>query len=331
MHFHFLLKELNDSVPTAVNDQHTCVVFAQGLKKLGLSYSGNLSFLKNYENDEYLITPTDGPPNPDSIIVCCSPDTFVKELGEYYRQGHKIILFDTRDEWNRAEYDRFIPISYCFFRSSYQVSNMVQNVKPFAFALSDRIIRYAQNNDWNTRKSVILEAHRVTNHSVRNYVKSFYASGKCPIPVEFYNDNFEEPKQSTEEYFHWCQSGRRHSEKYYQKLASVQMLDAHGGYFQQNKIVQIDSWKLWEGFACGCLVIAIDFKYYGIKLPFDLVGFKHYIPIRYDKLEESYTLLARLTDLQRQKIAECGRQFVLDQYSPEGMANYICSAVSSNS
>jgi len=59
------------------------------------------------------------------------------------------------------------------------------------------------------------------------------------------------------------------------------MLDAHGGYFTQNGIVQIDSWKLWEGFAAGCLVLAIDFKQYGITMPFDLIGYKHYISIRY--------------------------------------------------
>lgn len=58
---------------------------------------------------------------------------------------------------------------------------------------------------------------------------------------------------------------------------SVQMLDAHGGYMQsQDKVVQIDSWKLWEGFAAGCLVVAMDFKHYRIQMPYDLIGYKHY-------------------------------------------------------
>ena len=89
------------------------------------------------------------------------------------------------------------------------------------------------------------------------------------------------------------------------------------------KLVQVDSWKLWEGFAAGCLVIAPDFKYYGIKLPYELIGLKHYIPIRYDKIQECYALLARLTEDQKQQIATEGRSYVLQNYGPEGMARYV--------
>ena len=112
---------------------------------------------------------------------------------------------------------------------------------------------------------------------------------------------------------------------YYNRLKQVQMLDAHGGYMNKDmtEIRQIDSWKLWEGFAAGCLVIAPDFKHYGIKLPYDLIGFKHYFPVRYDKIQESYELLAKLTEEQKQKIAREGRMYVLKNYGPEGMAKYV--------
>lgn len=329
MNFFFLLEELNDSQPTAVNDQHTCVVFAQGLQMLGTPYHGNIHFLKNYEKDDYLID-ISGAINKDTIIVSACPHKFKNELLSYSKKGNRIIIFDTRDEWNRHEFDIFIPITNFYYRSSYHTSNSIHTIYPFAFSLSNRIMNITKQvnmNEWDKRDNVILEAHRVTNHSVRNFVKQFYMSGKCPIPVEMYNDKFEEPQKGTEEYFHWCQTGRRHSEKYYNKLASVQMIDAHGGYFQQDKIVQIDSWKLWEGFAAGCLVIAIDFKYYGIKMPFDLIGYKHYIPIRYDKLEESYAMLNSLSFVQRKKIAEMGRNYVLQKYCPQNIANYICSNI----
>ena len=329
MNFYFLLDNLNDSHPTAVNDQHTCVVFAQGLKKLALPYFGNIPFLKNYINDEYLID-THGEFHKNTIIVTNCPHRFEHDLIQFYKNGHKIIIFDTRDEWNRHEWDKYIPLATYFYRSSYHISNTIHNLYPFAFALSNRIIQATENgniNKWENRKNVILESHRVTNHSVRNYVKHYYLSGKCPISIEMYNDNFKEPIVGKEEYFHWCQTGRRHSIEYYNKLLSVQMIDAHGGYFHQDKIVQVDSWKLWEGFAAGCLVIAIDFKHYNIKLPFELIGYEHYIPIQYDKLEQCYEKLNKLTVAEKKKIAETGREYVLKHYCPENMAKYVCSNI----
>jgi hypothetical protein len=328
MNFLFLLDNLNDSQPTAVNDQHTCIVFAQGLKELNIPFYGNIDFLKYYNQDEYLIKK--GMTDTSSIIVTTCPHIFTKELNDFQKKGHKIIIFDTRDEWNRHEFDKYIPLSHNFYRSSYHESNKIANVLPFAFSLSNRIInatKYVNMDEWKSRSSVILEAHRVTNHSIRNYVKQFYMSGKCPVSVEFYNDKFEQAEKDSEEYFHWCQSGRRHSNKYYNKLMSVQMLDAHGGYLNKDKIVQIDSWKLWEGFAAGCLVIAPDFKYYNIKLPFELIGFKHYIPIRYDKIQDCYTILHKLTDIQKKTIAENGRDYVLKYYCPTNIAKYICSNI----
>ena len=326
MNFFFLLEDLNDIEPTAVNDQHTCVVFAQGLKENGIPFCGNRNFLQTYGTNNSLIK--EGTADVSAIIVTTVPHRFPKELMAFHKKGHPIIIFNTRDEWNSHEFDQYIPLATRFYRSSYHRSNTNPRIRPFAFALSHRILDATKSvvaDEWSKRNPVILEAHRVTNHSIRNYVKQFYASGKCPVPVESYNDKFAEPAKNTEEYFHWCQSGRRHSTKYYEKLMSVQMLDAHGGYFQPDKIVQIDSWKLWEGFAAGCLVIAPDFKYYNIALPFELIGLKHYIPIRYDKLEQCYGILSRLTVAQKQDIAMQGRTVVRNYYSPKGMADYICS------
>jgi hypothetical protein len=325
MKFFFLLENLNDIEPTAVNDQHTCVVFAQGLRENGIPFCGNRNFLQFYGTNDSLIK--EGTPDTSAIIVTTAPHRFQKELVTFHKNGHRIIIFNTRDEWNAHEFDEYIPLTTHYYRSSYHGSNTNPIIRPFAFALNHRILNATKSvtfDDWSKRAPVILEAHRVTNHSIRNYVKQFYASGRCPVAVESYNDKFTEPEKGTEEYFHWCQTGRRHSTKYYEKLMSVQMLDAHGGYFQKDRIVQIDSWKLWEGFAAGCLVIAPDFKYYNIQLPYELIGLKHYIPIRYDRIQLCYEILNRLTVAQKQEIAMQGHLTVRKHYSPKGMADYIC-------
>jgi len=326
MNFYFLMDKLNDIQPTEVNDQHPCVVFAQGLQGLGVPYHGNMPFLKDFNKETFLIDISDEI-NSNTIVVTNQPQKYMNELQQYKRQGHKIIVMDTCDEWCRNVHERALPFTDYYYRSSYHTSNRLPNVFPFAFSLSNRIIQttsFVDMKKWSERTPVIFQAHRV-DHSLRNHVKNYYNSGRCPIAVEYYNDKFEAPKEGTEEHFHWCQTGRRHSVKYYEKLASVQMIDAHGGHFTPQKLLQIDSWKLWEGFAAGCLVITLDFKYYGIQLPFELIGYKHYIPIRYDKLDESYQMLNRLTTEQRARIASSGREYVLSNYSPEGIAKYICS------
>jgi hypothetical protein len=320
MNFYFLLEELNDQNPLAVNDQHTMVVFAQGLQSLQIPFCGNRNFLPHYESSGCLIQ--QGPLLPTATLVTTAPHRFETELASC---SNPLLLMNTRDEWNAHEFDKYSSRTTLYFRSSYHASTQQPNVKPFAFSLSNRILKATEDVDmskWSEREPVLLEAHRVTNHTVRNYVKQYYLSGQCPVPVSFYNDKFSEPTDS-EERFLWGQSGRRHSMAYYNKLKQVQMLDAHGGYMHPTKLVQVDSWKLWEGFAAGCLIVAPDFNYYGIKLPYELIGLKHYIPIRYDKIKESYQILARLTGEQKQRIATEGRAHVLKNYCPEGMASYV--------
>jgi len=320
MNFHFLLEDLNDIQPTAVNDQHTLVVFAQGLKAHNIPFRGSRDFLPFYDSSECLIGK--GPLTPDAILVCAAPHRFEALITA---SKNPLLIFNTRDEWNAHEFDKFIPRSRLYFRSSYHLSTTNPIVRPFAFALSDRILQANRNVDmsqWKQRTNTVLEAHRVTNHAIRNFVKGFYHSGQCPVRVTFYNDQFSEPTDP-EERFLWAQSGRRHSNAFYTILQQSQMIDAHGGYMHPTKLVQVDSWKLWEGFAAGCLVIAPDFKYYGIKLPYELIGLKHYIPIRYDKIQECYALLARLTEEQKQQIATEGRAYVLENYGPKGMARYV--------
>jgi hypothetical protein len=320
MKFHFLLEELNDQNPKAVNDQHTLIVFAQGLKELDIPFSGNRDFLQDYEASTFLIPK--GPVDPSAVLVTINPQLFEQDLATL---KNPLIIFNIRDEWNAGELDRFIPRCQLYFRSSFHLSNQNPKIKPFAFALSNRILEATEDTDmsqWSERELTILEAHRVTDHDTRILVKCFYKSGECPIPVTFYNDQYSEPTDPLERFL-WGQSGRRHSMAYYDRLKSVQMLDAHGGYMKPTKLVQIDSWKLWEGFAAGCLVIAPDFKLYGIKMPYDLIAFKHYFPIRYDKLKDSYELLSKLTEEQKRKIAREGRLYVRRNYGPEGMAKYV--------
>jgi hypothetical protein len=64
-------------------------------------------------------------------------------------------------------------------------------------------------------------------------------------------------------------------------------------------------------------------------MPYELIGYKHYFPIRYDRIQESYALLAKLTVVERQSIATEGRDYLRKYYGPEGMAAYILRTLKS--
>jgi hypothetical protein len=71
------------------------------------------------------------------------------------------------------------------------------------------------------------------------------------------------------------------------------------------------------------LVITADLDYYNIKLPFKLIPYVHYIPVRYDHIPDAYTNLERLTDTKKEIIAHTGQQFALENFCPKSMAKYI--------
>ena len=93
-------------------------------------------------------------------------------------------------------------------------------------------------------------------------------------------------------YLKWRQTGKRHYPKYYQRLQNSQACACFGGWFvpallkhpggkasdlckaiyrrtnwHSPKILQWDSWRLWESWAAGCVVFHLDFEKYGVQLP----------------------------------------------------------------
>jgi hypothetical protein len=137
-----------------------------------------------------------------------------------------------------------------------------------------------------------------------------------------YIDNFKVPEGSDLHF--WNHTGRRHSAQYFEFIGQHTILDAHGGYANgPSEIVQWDSWKVWEGFLSGCLVVTADLDHYDIQLPFPIVPFKHYIPVRYDQLDASYEKLWKLSDVEQERIAATGRAYILQHYTPESLAAYM--------
>ena len=100
-------------------------------------------------------------------------------------------------------------------------------------------------------------------------------------------------------------------------------------YGNKKYVYQVDSFKLWEAFMSGCCVIAIDFQRFGIQLPVDLINGVHYIGITDDGDEVEQLLQnIQMNKLPVEQIAKAGKQWVLQHYCPEAIAQYILSVVS---
>ena len=314
--FHFLLNPY--SGPTKANYQHSCVVFAEGLKALRIDFTANINYYPD-SSGNYLFQ--EGVKAPDAYIVTSAPEDFVSLL-----QTGRLIIFDAKDEWVRHKSKVFLPAAHRYYMTTCTKDSNI--AKPLCFAASNRMLAITNKPQipWSERSRQIAWTHRVDNHYLRNLAKAFYERNN--IQCDTYIDNFGEPQEPAAQH-EWNHTGRRHSPKYFEFLRTHRYLDAHGGYSTQakNRIIQWDSWKVWEGFLSGMLVITADLDYYNILLPFKLIPFKHYIPVRYHEMEGCYKALFSLPDAEQEAIAIAGRDFVRANYNPESMAKYITNSL----
>lgn len=320
--FYFLLKPYES--PDKANYQQTSVIFATGLKHADIDFSASCNYYSDISGN-YLLKK--GVPTKDTkFVVTDRPEEYRSELVEFLKKGIKIIIFDSKDEWIRNKSTEFIGICHAYFMTTCTVK--MKKVHPLTFTISEPLFaEVCPASNWKTRNNSIVVAHRVTNHSVRNYVLSYYAKSKSPVTI--YDDKFANPTDLSELHT-WSMTGRRFSIKYLTFLKKHKFIDAHGGYFTDpslKSIVQWDSWKFWEGFICGCVVISADLDYYNIQLPCKLTPYKHYIPIRYNDIENSYKKMFELSDDQLESIALEGQAYVLSNYTSQKVTQYILDKI----
>ena len=320
--FYFLLRKHNGA--KQANYQHAAIVFAEGLKQLNITYAANIDYFPDPEGN-HLFTGSNTLPEGTKYVVTVHPEDFKTEILTCEQQNLRLIIFDSKDEWVRHESLAMMPLAYKYFMTTKTPQQNDERIKPLCFAACNRMIETIAKQStvpWSDRIDKIFWAHRVDNHRIRNFVKSFYDKTKTPYHTHL--DNFIEPK---EESHYWTHTGRRHNPHYFAELQKYKYMDAHGGYQSNSTIVQWDSWKVWEGFLSGMLVITADLDYYQISLPYKLIPYKHYIPVRYDKIQESYDKLSRLSETEKAEIAAAGQKYALENYCPRAMANYILESL----
>ena len=329
--FYFLLRPYKK--PTEANYQHAAILFAEGLADLNIQFKANIDYFPDPSGN--FLFRQDTIDKTTQYIVTSHPEDFKDLLlQQLQQQQYKIIIFDSKDEWIRSSSTTLSHLSYRYFMTTAKV--ITDKVKPFCFGATNRMVTaialaapaLATADKWSDRKEAIFWAHRVDNHHIRNYVKNYYTRTNAPLHIHL--DNFEPEAASAEAeataaaVHYWQHTGRRHSPAYFKALQEYRYMDAHGGYpTKDGGISQWDSWKVWEGLLAGMLVITADLDYYKIKLPFPLLPYQHYIPIRYDRIQDGYNALNRLSDEKKATIAKAGQEYALKNFTSKPMAKYI--------
>jgi hypothetical protein len=164
-------------------------------------------------------------------------------------------------------------------------------------------------------------------------------------------DNLKVRPEDPLDLLFWEQTQRRHSRSYYQRLCRSQAVAAFCGEIipaaphcppylvgggraralrrlhdaldrvdpRPPRLIQWDSWRFWESLGAGCLVFNFDLPHYGVQLPVMPENFVHYVGVRPETVDDALARLAAEPGLAA-RIAEQGRAWVLQHYSPAAIA-----------
>ena len=323
--------------------QHPVISCAEGLKKLNIPFHSNINHYK-YKDGTYLFQEQKNINHDDYELIITSPSCGLvkgnycypnktslmpKEVILNLNRKYKTVMLDMHDGFmpyisNSKYFDYYFITSY----HENVIKKIGNNIYPLTFGTSNRFIEATKNdNNFSNRTINLLYSHRV-NHPIRKYMLDHVYNNFTNLITHF-NDNFKEPNENDEHYLDWCQSGRRHNPNYYEALKNSKMVDCTGGLIKSLNnfgyiYSQFDSWKLWETFFAGACVIMIDLDYFGIKVPAQPINMKHYIGITQNKDTDNAIFKDIINEkIDIKKIAEEGKKWAIENYSPDKIAKYI--------
>lgn len=338
---------------------HLLIALAEGLKTLGLEVYTNRSYWRLApDSEQYLFNHNpEISPNDCSIVVfgdvfndnLTTPEELFNPNRKYttvlLEDGDGCVTFSFKPEYRKADF-----VFKAHFNSKLKFPS---NVYPWAFGLSERIIEATSNTknfQDKTNTLLVNYRHKQFAHSVRKTVdKELLDKMEKFIFLDRFIDNT--PPTNAYDYWQWYRTGGRHSSSYYQRLKDSAACAAFGGFFvpafpknqasiitrvfkavyskfglKSNRIIQWDSWRLWESLASGCATFHVDFEKYGCQLPVMPENWRHYIGIDLDNIDKS---ISRIRDEPEilEKVSIQGKLWALKHYSPVATAKRFLKSV----
>ena len=343
--------------PAEANYQHLAVVLAEGFRERQITFYGNINYWFCLDQQEYLIK---AEPNGFNADIHVYTTSYLAQVGQTNIQNNKVnVLLDASDGiFTEAQDSAYQEFDYILRTHYNQYFNYPDNVVPWAFGLTKRMIdscgMYAQQPE----KVGVLQNFRV-DHSLRKHMIDHLN----PLLNQFLEvqEIFTQVEGQSDKHSFWAQTGRRHHEEFFKLINSSKYTYVFGGellprsvephYYSaafrliyrirkalfnklniQNRnyvlLNQFDSWRLWEGLCSSTVPIHLDLEEYGCVLPVMPQNWTHYAGVSDVKhLNQFSAKIRALTDKDLTDIADNGKQWCIDNYSPKVTATRFLSIV----
>lgn len=308
-----------------------CHNLADGLNRLGVRVLSNIRY-RNPQTSEFRFVKTEITPSDLPIF-----DIREKDVAPYpYRRFRMIDRFDIPS----AIMFSMIDVNHQFYTNQPMLcthENRYYQFRtprlPWAFGLSDVIIRESGKRQGRRRENIILRNFRPSaSQCVRNSLDMILLPhlrkylGIDDSIIDDRNNHFDRLSS----YMGCLAYGGSfwHNPTKHIMYQNPVLTEFHEqvSFLQEPFVVRWDSWRFWESLAMGCLTFHLDFDKYGFLLPVMPVNWKHYIGLN---LEDIRADVERLMDERERipQIAEAGREWAIENYSPVAVAKRFLSMI----
>ncbi|WP_143764539.1 hypothetical protein [Owenweeksia hongkongensis] len=361
MRIHFFIPD--NPNPLNFRYYHAIVVLAEGLKKEKIEYFGNTDYWYDPINQEYLITKAPEKYRADVNIYLgkCFEEAKIR-----IDKSRVNILLDTSDGmFTCSSEKRFMQFDLIFkahYNSNYNYS---EKVKPWPFALSNRIIDTIDETRVSKQEDKVLVNFR-GGHTLRKLV---IANFHPLLADKYLIDDSTEVKLKTSDFerienvkdihkSYLYQTAQRHNPKYFERLNGALFTSVFGGFVMLKPIrkykmrppfrqlfkhqvllsgikinsknyfmYQYDSWRFWESLYADTVPIHLDFEEWGAVLPVMPVNGVHYIGVKNFDFEACAEYIKSLSHEQIKQIAENGKKWVIENYTPAKVTQYVVEEI----
>ncbi|MBW4603826.1 MAG: glycosyltransferase family 1 protein [Calothrix sp. FI2-JRJ7] len=332
---------------------HLLIALAEGLKTLGMEVYANNSYWRlSPGSGDFLFRKNALISHEDCSIVVFG-DIFAENFitpEQLFHKNRKYItasLDDCDGGKTFSSKPEYRKVDFAFKTHFNSKLKFPSNVYPWAFGLSERIVKATSNSPKfkdRQRKLLINFRHNIHfAHSVRKTVEKEVV-GKLEKIISLDKSTDTNHPINPYDYWLWQRTGRRHNPNYYQRLKNSAACATFGGFFipafpkdpaslisrafkagysqlglKSNRIIQWDSWRLWESLASGCATFHVDFEKYGFQLPVMPENWRHYIGIDLDNVDEAITRIRDEPEIL-EKVSIQGKLWALEHYSPVATA-----------
>jgi hypothetical protein len=236
------------------------------------------------------------------------------------------------------------------------------NVRPWAFGLSNRLITY--NQKYYSQQTV---PHIFSNLRVQQNVRVLAVekllpllSKKYPVHTAVTDALSTKENAALDELDYWNQTGRRHNEEYFRTMNQALITLAFGGISEYkpmgngrawlkkasrlgatlNKVSSrpvkpyyyvhnFDNWRFWEALVSNTCPVALDFRYWQCVYPEMPEPGVHYVGVRDFDFAGTARQLMQMTQPEIRQVAESGKSWALQHYSPVAVANRLLQMIKS--